>query len=327
MPSMPRPTGRAMLGRVLRVVALLVVAVFAIVFLVQEWDGFVAGLSELNPWAVVGAVVAIMAGLICAMLSWRAVLEGMGSPLPVRASARVYFLGQLGKYVPGSVWPIVAQAELSKAYRVPRARAAVGALTQTVIGLVVGVCVAGVTLSVSSPDVFATYWWLLLVAVAGVIGLLPPVLNRLVALALKLTRRSPADPMTAASIGKAAAWCLGMWLFFGIHLWLLATGVSAPGDHQLFLLSTGAYALAWVVGFVIIILPAGAGAREAALVLALGSALSRENALMLAVVSRVLMLAGDALGPGVAVLAERQRLKRHPELAADAADQDTADQV
>ncbi len=43
MPSMPRPTGRAMLGRVLRVVALLVVAVFAIVFLVQEWDGFVAG--------------------------------------------------------------------------------------------------------------------------------------------------------------------------------------------------------------------------------------------------------------------------------------------
>ncbi|MEV7972705.1 lysylphosphatidylglycerol synthase transmembrane domain-containing protein [Cellulomonas sp. NPDC089187] len=320
MPSTPHSSGRAVLGRVLRVVALLVVAVFAIVFLAREWDGFVAGLRQLEPWAVVSAVAAIMAGLICAMLSWRAVLQGMGSTLPVRASARVYFLGQLGKYVPGSVWPIVAQAELSKEYQVPRARAAVGALTQTVIGLVVGVCVAGITLAVSSPDVFATYWWLLLVAVVGVITLLPPVLNRLMALALKLTRRGTSERMTAASIGKAAAWCLGMWFFFGVHLWLLATGVSAPGEHHLFLLATGAYALAWVVGFVIVILPAGAGAREAALVLALGSALSRENALMLAVVSRVLMLIGDAVGAGVAVVVERQRLRRHPELADVVAD-------
>ncbi|WP_431837323.1 lysylphosphatidylglycerol synthase transmembrane domain-containing protein [Cellulomonas sp. Y8] len=288
--------------------ALLVVAVFAAVFVVQEWSGFVAGIRRLDLASVIGAVLAILVGLGCAMLSWRAVLTGLGSRLPVLAAARVYFLGQLGKYVPGSVWPIVAQAELSKDYGVPRARAGLASLTQMLIGLVVGVCVAGVSLALSSPEAFATYWWLVLVAVAGVVVLLPPVFNRLVALALRLTRRQTAGAVGGRAVVASALWCVGMWLAFGMHLWLLARSIGATGDG-LFLLTTGGYALAWVVGFVIVFLPAGAGAREAALILALAPVLPREDALVLAVVSRFLMLAGDGICAGAAILAEKVRMR------------------
>jgi hypothetical protein len=40
----------------------------------------------------------------------------------VPGTARILFLGQLGKYLPGSVWPVLAQMELGKTYRVPRHR-------------------------------------------------------------------------------------------------------------------------------------------------------------------------------------------------------------
>lgn len=289
--------------------ALGLVAVFAAVFVVQEWSGFVAGLRRLDAASVTGAVLAILVGLICAMLSWRGVLTGLGSRLPVMAAARVYFLGQLGKYVPGSVWPIVAQAELSKEYGVPRSRAGLASLTQMLIGLVVGVCVAGSALALSSPEAFATYWWLVLVAVAGVVVLLPPVFNRLVALAFRLTRREPAGAVTGRAVLVPAVWCLGMWFAFGAHLWLLARAIGAPPEG-LFLVTTGGYALAWVVGFVIVFLPAGAGAREAALVLALAPVLPRQDALVLAVVSRFLMLAGDGVSAGAAILAEKARARR-----------------
>ena len=51
---------------------------------------------------------------------WQTLLAGLGSPLPVPAAGRILFIGQLGKYIPGSVWPILAQMELGARAKVPR---------------------------------------------------------------------------------------------------------------------------------------------------------------------------------------------------------------
>jgi hypothetical protein len=289
-----------------------VVAAFAVVFVTSSWDGITSGVARLDARAVLGALGLVGVGLVSAMLSWRAVLDGLGSRLPPPAAARVYFLGQLGKYVPGSVWPILAQAELSNEYGVPRARAGFAAITQMLIGLVVGIAVAAVSLAASAPGALVTYWWLGLVAVAGVVALVPAVFNRASAVALRLARRhGDQEPLSARAIAASAAWCLVMWLAFGAQIWLMARGFGTTSS-TLFALSTGGYALAWVVGFVIVVLPAGAGAREAALVIALAPVLDRDNALALALVSRFLMLLGDAGGAGIAVVAERLHVHSHP---------------
>ncbi|HEY8720575.1 MAG TPA: hypothetical protein VIM26_18495, partial [Pengzhenrongella sp.] len=137
------PRLKALVRRFLKPVALILVLAGMTAIVVQNWAGISDGIARLDPAAVGGALVAVLVGLFAAMLSWRAVLTGMGSRLPIVAAARVYFLGQLGKYIPGSLWPIVAQAELSKEYGVPRTRSGVAALTQMMVSLVVGVVVAG----------------------------------------------------------------------------------------------------------------------------------------------------------------------------------------
>ena len=302
--------------------AVLLVVVFVAVFVAGNWSEIVEAVRRLDAVSVGGALVCVLVGLAAAALSWRAVLSGMGSHLPVAAAARVYFLGQLGKYVPGSIWPVLAQAELSKEYGVPRARAASAALTQLVVGVVVGIVVAGGTLSVASADAVRSYWWLSIIAVAGVVMLVPRVFNRLMSLAYRVLRRPAGDAITGPTVVRSAAWAVLMWVAFGAHLWCLAagSGVSSP---NLGLLTTGAYALAWVVGFVIVFLPAGAGAREAALVLALAPVMDRSTALALALVSRALMIAGDFLCAGVAVVAEkRHAAARRAGAAAQAADGD-----
>jgi uncharacterized membrane protein YbhN (UPF0104 family) len=285
-----------------------VVVAFVAAFVAREWDAVREGLQRLDAASLAGSLAAVLVGLAAAMMSWRAVLVGLGSRLPVLAAARVFFLGQLGKYVPGSVWPVVAQAELSQEYGVPRARAGIASLAQMLVGLVVGVVVAGAALATSSPDAVSQYWWLLPVAAAGAVVLVPPVFARLCALAARLARRPAPVPVDGRTILAAAAWCLVMWAAFGLHLYLLvrAAGTGTGSASTLLLASTGGYALAWVVGFVIVFLPAGAGAREAALVLALAPVLPGSDALALALVSRFLMLAGDGLTAGVAVLAARR---------------------
>ena len=52
------------------------------------------------------------------MLGWRALLADLGSPLHVAPASGVFLVGQLGKYLPGSVWSVLAQAEIAGQQRV-----------------------------------------------------------------------------------------------------------------------------------------------------------------------------------------------------------------
>ena len=85
-----------------------------------------------------------------------------------------------------------------------------------------------------------------------------------------------------------------------------SSGRRAPTRRGDLLLATGGYALAWTVGFLFVIAPAGAGVRELALVAALAPVVDRPAALAVALLSRVLMTLGDlVLGAGGAAVRPR----------------------
>jgi uncharacterized membrane protein YbhN (UPF0104 family) len=270
-------------------------------------DELAEALTRLDVGTVSVSLALACAGLVAQMLSWRSLLGATGDVPPLAASARIYYHGQLGKYVPGSVWTVVAQAELGRSHRVTRARSAVVALGALAVLLVVGGAVAVVGLAAASPGSLSTYWWAVAVVPLGVVGLLPPVFNRAVALALRLLRRGDQTVRVAGpGLARSAGWALVMWLLFGAHAAVLVHAL-APGDPgRAAVLSTGAFALAWVVGFLVVVAPAGTGPREAALVLALAPLLTDADALLVALVSRVLMVATDAGAAGVAVLLARR---------------------
>jgi hypothetical protein len=284
--------------------------VFVVLAIRSQGDEIADGLSQLSIGTIVLAFVAVLGALVATALSWRALLTGLGSPLPMAVAARVFMLAQLGKYLPGSVWPVLAQTELGRDHGVPRARSAVAAMAVLVVSLVVGAVVAVGCLSLSATGAVRTYWYIGLVPVLGLVVLSPPVLSRVLALAFKLVRRPGAETHIAGgALLVSAAWMLVQWLCFGVQAWLLARDLGG-GQDRLLLLATGAFAVAWVVGFLIVFVPAGAGAREAALVLVLGPTIGNGNALALALVSRLLLIAGDLVTVGVAVLAARIYARR-----------------
>lgn len=239
-------------------------------------------------------------GLVAQLVSWRALLASAG-PVPSFAdSADVYFRAQLGKYVPGGVWTVVGQARFGGAHGVSRTRGTVVALGALAVLLVVGGAVAVVGLLAGSPGAVTRWWWLLPLVALGAAALAPPVLDRLLALGLRVLRR-PGDVVEVhgGQVARSAAAALAMWVAFGLHATALVAALR-PVTAADALLTTGAFALAWVVGLLVVVAPAGAGAREAALVVALGPLLDRPDALLVALVSRVLMAVLDAAAAGVA---------------------------
>jgi uncharacterized membrane protein YbhN (UPF0104 family) len=128
----------------------------------------------------------------------------------------------------------------------------------------------------------------------AVLVVAPPVLNRLLGLVMRLARRPPLPrPLSAGGILRVAGWAMVAWACYGGHVWVLARQLGAGGGALLWLQCTGAFAVAFAGGLLLVVAPAGVGVREAALVVLLGSTITAPRAAVVAVVSRLLFVVGD----------------------------------
>jgi uncharacterized membrane protein YbhN (UPF0104 family) len=292
-----------------RTTALLVAVGLGVYAVAAQWGDMHRALVRVGVVAPLLAFVAAFVGLAASALSWRALLVEFGEQSPWPTAMQVFFLGQLGKYLPGGVWPVLAQMELGRAAGLGRRR--VGAVAIVVMGVNVttGMLVAVGCLPFTSSHALHRAAWLLVLLPVGLVLLHPRVLGAVVDRVLRLTGRDGLDqPLRWRGVLVAASWSLVMWACYGVHLALLTRALASSG-HRLPLLATGAYALAWVVGFVVVIAPAGVGAREGMLVVALAPALSTSAATAVALVSRVVMTGGDFAWAALAVGAGRRTVR------------------
>lgn len=288
--------------RILRVLLVVLALAFCAYSLVDQWDATVRAFEQMSVPTLLGSFAAGLAGLVGWMLSWRVFLAGLGSPLPLKAMYRINSISQLGKYVPGKVWALVTQMELAKEYDVPRPRSFGSTLLAMAASQGTGLAVAAVTLPLTSETARQRYWWLFLLAPLMLACLHPKVVTWAVNLLLKLARRDPLErPVRLGEMLLGSFLAVVGWAFFGVHLWLLCAAVGGDGPGLIFL-ATGAYALAFVAGFLVFIAPGGIGARETAMVLVLTPVLPAGAPIVVALASRVLLTIADLANAGLAVL-------------------------
>lgn len=268
--------------------------------LVSGWDEVAAAMRTMSWAAFAGSLAAAVMALGLSLQSWRAVMRSVGLTVGVAPAARVFLVSQIGKYVPGSIWPVLAQAEFARDHGVSRARAMTGAIVAMIVGAATAGLVGGVGVLIAVPHALTTYWWALPVVLGMGIVLIPAVLFRLVALAFRVTRREEAPVRIGAkALVISVMWAALQWVMLGVHAWLLVRAIAPEAGLAL---AIGAFAFAWLVGFIVVIAPAGAGAREAALVFALASVATPAQALTVALVSRFVMTVADVAGFGVGMV-------------------------
>ena len=128
----------------------------------RQWTDVRAALASIGALMVAAAMVSVLIAMFAAMQVWRVLLAALGSPLPIRVAARIMFVGQLGKYVPGSIWPVLAQMELGSAHRVPRHHSASASVLTMLVSMFSGLLAALVTLPFLAGS--TPYLWAFLAA-------------------------------------------------------------------------------------------------------------------------------------------------------------------
>lgn len=262
--------------------------------LVSRGDGLQRAIEQLSALDIAGALVTGLLAVLLLFLSWHAAVADGGVPLSLRDGLRIYGVGQIGKYLPGAVWPVLTQARLGRKVGAAPLRMASGALLALAVSVASALVLGCLLLPLSGAAAARELWWAPVVAVPLIACLAPPVLNRLVGLAARVLRRGdPDQAFTARGIGLSAAWATAGNLVFGAHLLLLGHTLGMEG-LQGYLLAVCAYSLASSVGVLVLFAPAGAGAREAVLAVVLAPVVTLDGAIAIALMSRAALVIVDA---------------------------------
>jgi glycosyltransferase 2 family protein len=304
--DLPGGRGRATTVRRLRAVAgvtLIVLAVGAASYAAyRDRASFIATFHRVGVGPVALSLLFGLVGTGLTFPIWRTVLGGLDVRIPWRSAARVFFVSQLGKYVPGSIWPVVMQMEAGHARGANRRTMLAANLITIVTTCAVGLIIASVLLPSFDTGAFHHYWWVLLAVPVLVALLHPRAITGLIDRVFGLFGRPPlGESLPPRAAVSAAGWSVAMWIALGAQLAVL--GIAAgPRQLSTWLLCTGAMALAVSAGVLFIPAPAGAGIRDVILVLVLGAILPPGPALAIVLTSRGVLICCDLILAGVAAV-------------------------
>ncbi len=252
-----------------------------------------------------------LVGLLPAGLFWYRVLRVLGQEAELGETLRAYYIGHLGKYVPGKVMVVVIRAGMIRSHRVHGGVAAASVFVETLTMMAVGACIAaGIIAAMLYEETLLLWTSLGLMCIAG-LPTIPPVFRRLA----RLAGVGKSDPVTAANLGKLGfgtlllGWLLMavVWLATGCSLWATFRGLGVELPLWQHLAGyTAAVSLAMVAGFLSLI-PGGLGVRDLILLKLLVTlfGVSAAVATVTAALLRLVWLVSELAISGILYIARR----------------------
>jgi uncharacterized membrane protein YbhN (UPF0104 family) len=303
--------GRRLLTAAWAVVGIVIAVLgfgFVISRVAKNWDTVEQTIRDANRALLVLAFVLAVVGMCWIAGAWKAVMASLGEHIGVRDAIRWYFPGELGKYVPGGIWPVVGRAELATRAGVRRSISYTSvAMSLAALYLAaLEVVVLAIPLQLSAKHDNASPFLVLLLLPIGLVALHPRVLRALLGVASKVTRREvhiDVPPWRTSLVGVALY--MPAWVAIGTATWCIARALD---PHAAFGQVFVAAVLSWVVGFVLVPVPGGIGVREAAFTATAG--LTAGVGATVALAARVMFMLVDVLGAALAPVLLRRRKPR-----------------
>jgi len=234
---------------------------------------------------------------------WHRTLVAMGQRPRWLPTIRAYYVGHLGKYVPGKALVVVLRTSLVRSDHVDATVAATSVFVETLTMMAVGAVVAATILAVGFRD--QTLLLLLALGLATAAGLptMPPIFRRVVRF-LQVRRANPAIDAAIDGLNfrlMAMGWLMMSvgWFFMGLSLWATLHATPEAAErltnpwHDIPLI-TACAGLAMVAGFLSLI-PAGLGPREWVIITLLVPVYGPVAGIVSAVLLRVVWMGAEVL--------------------------------
>ena len=289
------------LRKVLRYLVLAVIAFFLGRALYGNWKAV-----RTYQWSFDYPLLALSLGVMLASLSlyawqWQFSLQKLRAAIGFPKVLRIYFVANLGRYIPGKVWQFIGWFYLLEQEGVSSVHTLTSMALNQVIQNMTGLALAFVVMAgFRAAELSERLLPFLVLISLGLIVVQPPVLEKLLNGALRLFRRGPVViELTAWDLSRFAVLHLLCWLGYGLAFYLF-TRALYPVPLEWLPALAGIFAGAWVLGFLSFLAPGGLGVREGILVYLLGFYLPSHVAIVVTLLSRLWVTAAELMGTALA---------------------------
>jgi glycosyltransferase 2 family protein len=236
-----------------------------VIAVLETWERS-QGFPIPSVWAFAWAGLLVLGGLVLLAKGWVRLLPRPSS----RGIAGSFYASQVGRYIPGVVWQPAAQIALATRAGATLPQASTAFAVHAVVQAAAGGTVGATFLAVG--------WGLPLgIRLLALSTLLPVALLYRAALgwAVAMLGRLFGRTFPRALIPSQGAilisygWTVATVAANGLAFWILLSSVDGGVPVSV---AVPAFALAWTVGFLVVVFPSGIGVREATLILLIGTA-------------------------------------------------------
>jgi uncharacterized membrane protein YbhN (UPF0104 family) len=298
-----KAASRSVAWRIVSAILFFAVLIFFGLKVAKDWTGISGSWNSLHPnWLYVALSGAIVLTSYAVLIeTWRRTVAAWGGSLGWTTAARIWFVSNLGKYLPGKVWQIGAMGVLAQQAGVSPVAAVGSSLVVNLVNLLAGALVVLVfgARGLAGPS-------LMPLTVLALIGALsaPWLIPWMLDLARQLTGRDLPDAhVPPSAILVALVGCIVSWVLYGAAFQLLAVGLfgASSGTTPSYI---AVFTLSYLIGYLAPFAPGGFGVREVALAgFLVAAGLDIEpNATILVLFSRLWMTLLEA-APGLLLIA------------------------
>ncbi len=272
------------IAKVLKFGVPLIVAYFVGRVIHTNWEQVRDADWQFSPFYILGAALLSSTWYLARPLGWNIILNRFGRPVPYLAVYGVYRQSELSRYVPGAVWQFLSRIYLIKRWHVSASACMAATVVDMVLATLAAIIPALWTLQEAFPGMQAYHQVVLLAfPVVSILVVHPKIFNAWAGFLAERLRQ----PWTPLAIGWSQL--LGIWAMYVVG-WLLQCAGVAMFAHGILEMEPGgaaylgsSYAVAWLIGTLTMIAPAGMGVREGAMGLLLTRVMAEGPAFTLAV--------------------------------------------
>lgn len=263
--------------------------------LFHDWPTVRAALNTIQwQWIIVSMLPAFLY-FTARVQAWRSILRRLAVTTPWWPAAAIFMKSEIIRYIPGTVWAFLGRVVQGKRFAPNRMTIATSLLLEMLILACVSLGLSALLL-VGYPRyvIAARPLILLLVVLLCLLPLLPIVARRGVVVLARILRRQSSVAFSG-SLAVPYFWITLSWTLYALFHIGIAFALHLPMTAAHLLVFSGITLLAWFLGFINFLTPSGLGVREGVVVLLLAPYISTTDAIVFAVVSRVLLTLIEAV--------------------------------
>jgi len=256
---------------IVKFILIAVLCYFVYIKLAENWGNVKQFDWSVNYLMLFLSLLVHLLALFIMSVVWVILISGFGHKVKFKDAFKISYIANLGRYIPGRIWPVFGMAYLAKQIKIEE-QTSVTSWVVTQFFSLPSAFLLGIICILFSPNILeqagrflssSFYIISLLVVILSLLMILAPskafvVLNILLR---KLKRQEVSfDLSVKTAISIYLGYIIG-WFVYGFSFWLFILSLTSNFDISL-VTAVGSFVLSYQIGYLAIFTPGGIGVRE-----------------------------------------------------------------